>query len=90
MVVRMRVNRSQRNSRRSHHAYKGAATFACPECGVGKVPHRMCENCGVYKGRVVVDVNAEIARKEERRKAKQEALGEEASNEKKAEEKKEA
>lgn len=30
----------------------------------------MCANCGMYKGRVVVDVKAQVAKKEEKRKAK--------------------
>jgi large subunit ribosomal protein L32 len=28
----------------------------CPNCGVKKLPHRVCLKCGFYKGRVVIDV----------------------------------
>jgi len=27
---------------------------ACPKCGKGRMPHRMCHYCGYYKDRVVV------------------------------------
>jgi len=36
----------------------------------------MCRNCGKYKGRIVIDVKAIIAKKEKRRKEKLKAMGE--------------
>ncbi len=29
----------------------------CPNCGIKKLPHRVCLKCGFYKGRVVIDVD---------------------------------
>ena len=54
MVNRMRHNRSQRGSTRSHHALKGARFSKCPDCGQMKQNHKMCENCGKYNGKAVV------------------------------------
>lgn len=70
MVVRMRHNRSQTASRRSHHALKERALMKC-ECGAVRVSHRACPVCGRYNGRVVVDLAAK-AQKRAARKAKAE------------------
>ena len=84
MVVRMRKNRAQRDARRSQQGYKGQSMIMCPECASKKLPHKVCDNCGMYKGRMVVDVNAEMARKQKRKQAKMKARGEEeATDEKK-------
>jgi len=29
----------------------------CPQCGTLKLPHRICPNCGSYKGEIVLVVN---------------------------------
>ncbi len=26
----------------------------CPNCGAKKLPHRVCESCGFYKGRQII------------------------------------
>jgi len=44
----------------------------------------MCGNCGTYRGREVVDVLAQVTRKQERAKAKAKELGQEAKPEKEA------
>lgn len=70
MSVRMRHTRAHTANRRSHHALKGAGLSKCSNCGEMRKMHTMCANCGMYKGRVVVDVKAQIAKKEEKRKAR--------------------
>ncbi|HID02927.1 MAG TPA: 50S ribosomal protein L32, partial [Desulfobacterales bacterium] len=32
----------------------------CAECGEPKMPHRICPSCGMYKGRSVYSLDAEI------------------------------
>ena len=56
MVNRMRHNRSQRGSTRSHHALKGIALTKCAECNNPVIRHQACSNCGKYRGKVVINL----------------------------------
>ena len=69
MVNRMRHNRSHRGNVRSHHALKATELSACPDCGAKKLNHRVCSNCGKYKGKVVIDVMAKATKKAKKEKA---------------------
>ena len=56
MVNRMRHNRSQRGSTRSHHGLKGIALTKCPDCSATVKRHQACSNCGKYRGKVVINL----------------------------------
>lgn len=58
MTVRMRHTRGQTGSRRSHHALDEARFSKCVTCGKDHVRHTMCQHCGSYRGRAVVDMKA--------------------------------
>jgi large subunit ribosomal protein L32 len=75
MVVRMRVNRSKTGKRRSHHAL-GARQLATCECGSLRMPHRACQNCGKYNGKIAIDVVARAARSARRDKRRTKRLRE--------------
>ena len=51
-----RTSASKRDMRRSHHALKAPGLSVCPNCNDVKLPHRACNSCGHYKGRLVLDV----------------------------------
>ena len=53
------VGRSKRG--RAHHALSATQTSACSACGAQKLPHRVCPECGTYRGRVVREQPAEAA-----------------------------
>ncbi len=63
MVVRMRVTRAHRDNRRSHHALKEPRLSKCSNCGGYHLRHRVCPDCGYYRGKLVVDV---VAKKEKK------------------------
>lgn len=54
-VPKKKVSKSRRNMRRAHHALKSSALNECPNCGELKRPHHVCESCGHYDGREVVE-----------------------------------
>lgn len=75
MVVRMRRNRSQTAQRRSHHALAAQNLSKC-ECGALRLPHRACQECGKYRGNIVIDVVARAKREARRAKRHQTELRE--------------
>ncbi len=70
----MRHTRSHTANRRSHHALKAPAVVSCKNCGAGHRPHHMCLECGFYNGRQIIDLAGKKAAREERMKAKREAM----------------
>jgi large subunit ribosomal protein L32 len=73
MVIRMRHTRSHTANRRSHHALTAPEMAVCKNCGAQHRPHNMCLNCGFYKGRIVMDLQAKKKAREARLAAKQAA-----------------
>ncbi len=45
-----RKSKSKTRMKRSHHALKPRSLMECPNCREAKLPHRICPNCGHYKG----------------------------------------
>jgi len=53
-VPKRRHSKSRSRKRRSQDALKPRQISRCPRCGEAKLPHRVCGNCGFYKGEEVV------------------------------------
>jgi len=53
-VPKAKTTKSRRDMRRSHHALVAPARSNCPQCGEAKRPHRVCSNCGTYRGREII------------------------------------
>lgn len=54
-VPKYRTSKSKKNMRRSHHALAATAMSRCPNCKEVKYPHRVCESCGHYGGRQMIE-----------------------------------
>lgn len=48
-----RHSKSRTSKRRAHDGLKPVGMGECPQCHEPKLPHRVCSNCGYYKGRQV-------------------------------------
>ena len=71
MTVRMRHTSSHTKNRRSHYKVRVMSAVKCAKCGVAALPHKVCQNCGFYKGREVVDVLKKLTKKERKTKEKE-------------------
>ncbi len=80
---KQRHTKSRRNKRRSHLALKSENFSLCPKCKSPVVPHHICQNCGFYNGREVIDVLAKLEKKEQKQKQKEIAQVEKEEKQKK-------
>ncbi|MGI6458450.1 MAG: 50S ribosomal protein L32 [bacterium] len=48
-----RKSKSKTRMKRAHHALSPRSLVECPNCRSSKLPHRVCPNCGFYKGQTV-------------------------------------
>ena len=55
-VPRNRLSNARKNSKRSHHAKKPKSFAACSKCAAACLPHTICQSCGSYGDRVILNV----------------------------------
>ncbi|MGH7249553.1 MAG: 50S ribosomal protein L32 [Minisyncoccia bacterium] len=70
MVVRMRHTKSHTKNRRSHHALDSTNFAKCENCGALKRRHTVCQSCGFYRGKKVLDLVKKAEKKQKKAKAK--------------------
>ena len=54
-VPQHRTSKTRKRMRRTHIKLTIPGMVECPQCHEMKLAHRICKNCGAYKGRVVVE-----------------------------------
>ena len=54
-VPKRRTSKAKRDKRRSHHALPAPTISVCAQCSAPKQPHRICPNCGSYRGRTMIE-----------------------------------
>lgn len=55
-VPKTKVSRHRRGNRRQHQRLEAPTLVLCPECGKLMRSHRACKNCGMYRGRQVIEI----------------------------------
>ncbi len=70
-VPKQRHTSSRRDRGRSHQALKVLGLTNCSKCGQPILPHRVCKNCGTYKGREVIDVLKKLTKREQKKRKKE-------------------
>ncbi|MBU6323459.1 MAG: 50S ribosomal protein L32 [Patescibacteria group bacterium] len=66
MSVRMRHTRSHTNNRRSHHALVGTKSVVDKESGKRRLPHRLDESTGMYRGKLIAAPKAKKTKEPEK------------------------
>jgi large subunit ribosomal protein L32 len=58
-VPKRKLSKMRTRRRRSEHdKIAGKNVIACDNCGMMKLPHRVCLGCGTYKGRQIIQIVA--------------------------------
>ena len=55
-----RHSRARRDRRRTHDSLDVMSASTCPNCGVAKMPHRVCPSCGFYRGKATIRVQQTV------------------------------
>ncbi len=61
----MRVTRGHANNRRSHHSLKGIRLSKCSNCQEMHERHKICLNCGHYRGKAILNKEIKLENKKE-------------------------
>lgn len=73
-VPKQKHTKSRRNKRRGNIFLKKRNLILCSKCGKAKLPHVVCQNCGFYRDKEIIDVLRKLTKKE--RKAKEKEIAE--------------
>ena len=58
-LPKRKVSKGRRNRRRAHDAIGVPKLVECGNCHEKMMPHRVCPHCGYYRGKAVLELNAE-------------------------------
>jgi len=53
-----RHSRTRRDKRRTHYKAVAANVLSCQNCGSAVLFHRVCPECGFYRGKLAVEKSA--------------------------------
>ena len=54
-VPKRKTTPSRKGKRRSHHSQLAVNAVECPNCGEFKLAHHVCNSCGYYDGKEIID-----------------------------------
>ena len=54
-----KISKQRRNKRRTHDKVEGVQLTTCSNCGAPVLMHRVCPECGFYRGKEAIKKEAE-------------------------------
>ncbi len=57
-VPKRKQSKMKKRLRKAANRYEGVQATFCTNCNAPVEPHRVCKNCGMYKGKQVLPVEA--------------------------------
>ena len=57
-VPKRKTSKARRDKRRANWKLRVPGMVECPQCHELKLPHRVCRECGYYKNREVLNIEA--------------------------------
>lgn len=55
-LPKQKQSKTRGRKRRTHWKISSPTLVECPHCHTLKLPHRVCPNCGYYKGKEVIKI----------------------------------
>lgn len=53
-LPKRKISKGRRDRRRAHDSISKPTLVECPQCHAKRLAHRVCINCGTYRGRAVL------------------------------------
>ncbi len=50
-----KLSKQRRNKRRTHYKAEAPTLASCSNCGTTVLYHRVCPECGYYRGRLIIE-----------------------------------
>lgn len=51
-----KISKQRRDKRRTHYKATAQTTIICSNCGASILYHRVCSECGYYKGKLAIEI----------------------------------
>ena len=56
-----RHSKQRKRKRRTHYKIEAPNVVACGNCGAPKLHHHICDECGFYRGRLIISKKVKAA-----------------------------
>jgi len=62
-LPKKKTTKSRQGKRRSHLGVSPPSVIECPQCHSPMLPHHVCQTCGSYAGREVIEIKGPKTKK---------------------------